>query len=398
MASNELSIPIILKIIKKHFFKMCGIVFIILVITTGLFFVVPYKFTADAVILPPAQESMGGGLGSFLTSLSGSSGGGGMSLLGAATGGGGTKSRVYSSMLRSRAVCQYVIDDVGLLESEYFEDIEPQKLLEILQKKIFTDVRKNGMIDVELALSTPFFATRADKDTMANLTADIINSSLMGLDSIIKSQAQNRSNLSKDYIEKELLAYGLQLDSIETLLEEYQSQNKVLEIKEQIKMILEQAVAMGTELGTAKVKLAVAKQQFQPNAPQLNALREEYNTLATQYESIQTGGLTGGDAIGIPLANVPKLTREYAALYRDKKIIEEVMLYLETLRHQEAISVSKKLPSITILDNAQVPYKKTAPKYSMMYIFAFIFGWLIALVWAFYRSVKEGMITVSKSE
>lgn len=397
MENNELSMAVILKIIKLYKFKMAKIVFVILLITTGLFFVVPYKYSADAVILPPEEESMGGGLGSFLSALPG--GGSGASLLGMASGGGSsTKARLYSSMLRSRTICHYVIDKNNLDSNQYFKKMPPQMLVKFLQKSIFTDVQKNGMIDVELELNTPFFATKKDKQAMANLSANIINSAIAGLDSVIRAQSQQRSSLSKNYIELELQNYAKRLDSIERQLEMYQSNNKVLEIEEQMKYILEQAIAMGAGLGEAKVELAIAEAQFQSTAPQLISLKQKYNTLAEQYSRIQTGGLVDGDAFGISLANVPKLTREYTILFRDKKIIEEVMLYLETLKHQEAISINKELPSITILDPAEVPFKKTAPKYSMMYIFAFIFGWLFALAWAFYKAAKAGMITIKKEE
>ncbi len=396
MKETDLSLAVLLKVFKSYFWKMAKILLVILIITTGLFFVVPYKYYADSAILPPENDRSSGGLSSFLSSFSS---GGGAGLLGAATGGvGSSKNNVYSAILKSRTICNHIIDKNNLKEVEYFKKMKQQELIEMLQESIFTEVRKNGILEINIALSTPFFPNKEDKTAIAELTCNIVNSAVDGLDSLVRSQQKGRSYLSKDYIEREIHQYAIRLDSLERKLESYQSDNKILEMEEQFKLVMEQAVAVGSELGTAKVELDMASQHFQPGAPQLQSLLKKYNTLAEQYEKIQSGGMTESDAYGISLNDIPKMTREYTALYRDRKIIEEVMLYLETLRHQEAISIAKEMPSITVLDPAIVPEKKSAPKFKIMYIFAAVFGGLGAYLWAIIDAAKKGLVTIRRED
>lgn len=388
MENNELTLGLIFRAVLKYKKRGITIIVVFLLITTGLFFVLPHKYSSHASIFPPEQNSAGGGLSSFLSSFSG----GGGALFSMAGTGSGTQSKVYADILNSRSTAKHVIEVNKLDSNKYFKDMKPQQRIKLIRKSMPATVRKTGFIDIDVNLATGFFPTDKDKDEVAELTRQLVISAIDGLDSILKEKNRMAAEQSKLYIEKEIHKYSVRLDSIEDKLQEYQSSNNVLEIEEQMKMILTQAIETGAELGKAKFQLNVARRQYQPNTPQLQALEEKYRSIEEQYNNIQSGGLTQQDAMSISLEKVPELSREYASLFRDKKIIEEVMLFLETQKHQEAIKISKDIPQISVLDAPEVPFQKSAPSYRMMYIFAFLLGCLIAVFTALYKAAKDGMI------
>jgi uncharacterized protein involved in exopolysaccharide biosynthesis len=179
-------------------------------------------------------------------------------------------------------------------------------------------------------------------------------------------------------------------------MEKFQSEHKVLAIEEQTTAIVQQAIEVGKELAEAKVELAVLSNELNPNSAQIKAIKDKVLTLQNQYESIQTGGLVESDAFAFPLKQVPTLLKEYARLLRERKVLEQVTLYLETQRHQEAIQEKKDIPIVEVLDKAEVPYKRIAPSRKIIAILSFSLSLLFALGYVLIRAYKQGIITIEQ--
>ena len=86
------------------------------------------------------------------------------------------------------------------------------------------------------------------------------------------------------------------------------------------------------------------------------------------------------DNFSIPFSDIPELMREYTALYRDKKIYEQVLLYLETQSHQDALQASRDISQVEMLDFPNLPEIPTAPHKTLMVVLAFMVSTIIALL------------------
>lgn len=382
---NEFNLSLIIKLIKLYKKKIIKITLSIMIITVIFSFIMPYTYSVEAILMPPKKEKSSGGLSSFLQSFSG----GGLSL---ASVGKSNQSKLYAAMLSSRTVVEYTIRKNNLDSSKYFDDTEHYKIVKQLREEITSDVGKNGLIQLEFGLQTSFFASSEEKKEVAILAADIVNYAVEGLDSVLRAQSMISANLSKTYIVKELDKYYIKLDSIEAELEAYQSQNNVLEIEEQLKAIMEQAVTTGAELSIADAEYRIANAEFNSDAPQLKVAREKYESLAEQYKNIQTGGLFESDKFSISLDKMPKIARKYATLLRDQKIMQEVMLYLETQRHQEGIAANRNVPTVDVLDMAVVPEKQSAPSKKMMLLLSIILGFIFAVIYILFDVSRKGIL------
>jgi len=372
---EEKDINIYLDHIKNSKKKIALIVGSISIITVIYSFIMPYSYESYSTIMPPSSSSSGGGLSSFLQNMSG----GGLVLGGL---GKSNTSLVYVDILSSYKNTEYIVDKLRLDTNSYFESVNKQELIYNLQKAFLITVEKSGVINISVELKTPFLPNDEDKNRISSLSARIVNTCTEGLDNIMRNFTNSKAKLSRIYIENELDNYRIKLDSVSLALEEFQTENKVLSLEDQTKAIVEQAITVQTELLTVGLELNMAKILYNEEASEINTLSRQYSYLKQKSLDIQTGNESESE-FAIPLNNVPKLMRIYRDLFRDKKTLEKVILYLETQRHQEAIQEKKDVPLVEILDKANKPEKRASPQRKLMLILAFILSSLISIFYIF---------------
>ncbi len=391
MEKQEISINQLFKLINNNKKYIIIITLAFTIVLIGFSFIMPYTYSVQTVIMPPKQESSLGGLSSLLKDMPSSVG-----MLGGMGKSGGNPT--FIGILRSRSVVQYIIDKNDLTNNVFFRTANRSDLITSIQKSFNVDNTKDGFIYLEFAWKTGYFSSKNQKDSLASLTAILANDAVEGLDFIIRKQSMSKAKFSEEYISGEIKKYNTKLDSIAIVLENYQKNNNLFEIDEQLKAILQQAVGSGTVLGEAQFELMVAEQEFSANSPQLRAIRNKYNAVLSQYKDIQSGGLTKGDKFSIPLKEIPELARRYAILYRDREVIEQVILYLEMQRHQDGIQASRDIPVVEVLDKAEKPLKSSAPVKKFMLLGGLIFGFFISLLYVVFTTWRKGRAVVSQKE
>lgn len=365
--------------------KTTNIIFFTLLTLLVVFLIIsPYQYLADASIMPPKQQSNQMNMGAMLQNLN----------LGAMSGGLGSLqqsnlSLFYGEVLKSKSVANYIIDTLKLRKSQFFKNYKEGQLQEIIIQSLDILVDRSGVIYLSAYVWTDFFPNSEDKDSAAILSSQIANTAIQALDYIIRQRANNISSKTKDFIAGEIQVYLKKLDSVQNSLEVFQSNKKVLELEEQTKAIVAQANELSVELAKAEVELNLAKKLYSENAQSLRVLQENYNTLRSQFNKIQTGGLTGEDQFSIPLKDIPNLIRQYTNLIREQKLYEQILAYLRTTYYQEAISEKKDVPQVDVLDWAAKPYKKNAPTYSLALIIGLIIDFFIVLIFIIYKHSRS---------
>lgn len=387
---EEFSIFSLLKLIKfnRRFIALFILVFLVVVI--GYSFIQPHKYEAYATLLPPEEKGGSSGLGSFIQSVSG---GGGL-VLGAM--GKGNKSQVFKDILQSRTVAKYIADKLDLYNDPRFASPSKEMIYDHIRALITIEVDNSGLVTVAATSSTPYFPGRKDMDSAAVISAKIANTAIEGLDFVLREKNVSSSRKTREYIEGELIGYRKKLDSMERELEVFQSANKVLGLEDQISALVNQAITIGTELNKAIIDLTLAEQEYSYDSPKVKAYKQAVEKLKTQYEKVQSGGLIDNDEFSIPLKNVPELLREYTNLVRDIEIIEKVIIYLETQRHQEAIQEERDIPVVEALDKAYTPQFRAAPNRKLMLVLGFFIATFLALLIIVVRAYIKGMIFVKK--
>lgn len=380
---RELNLYKFLQVFKLNIKKIILIVFILDLLLLGYTFIMPQMYKSELSIMPPKGSSSGGALSSFISNIAGSAlSFGGMSE---------SKSGLYADILKSKSVTGKVINKLRLDTLSQFSKVNRLDLQGMLASSVEVDVEKSGIIRLVCEMKTDYLASNKDVDFTKNLVKVVTDAFASSLDDVLKEKSNSTAKNSRIYIEGEIAKYNKQLDSVAFLLQNFQETNNVLEIEEQTKAIVQSAIDIGSQIIKAEYELNLAKLQMSPNSEKVNILKEQVELLKSQYTQVQSGGL-GSDKFSIPLSKVPDLARQFATLYRDRTILEKVILYLETQKHQEYIQEEKDTPVIEVLDDAYLPFKKSAPQRSLILILGTIIFLAGTSIFVVYKAYKKGAL------
>ncbi len=329
--------------------------------------ITPFEYDADASILPPKQNNNSVNLSSVLQSS-------GLGGLGSIAGMQSTNlSILYANVIKSRSVSEFIIDSLKLQKTSFFAGIPRYLLNQIIQSSLNVVNDRSGMIYLTCSIRTGYLPSQKLKDSAALLSSEVANTAIIALDYVIRQRNNSVSGKTKDFIGGEINDYSAKLDSIQNELEKFQEQNKVLELEEQTKAIVLQANEIATKLAKAEVELKINKNLYSNNSQVIKTLQESYDVLKSQFDKIQSGGLTSTDNFSIPLERIPKLIREYSNLVREQKLYEQIIAYLRTIYFQEAIQEKKDVPQIDVLDWAHKPEVKSFPSYKLLFAITVLF-------------------------
>jgi uncharacterized protein involved in exopolysaccharide biosynthesis len=383
---SELNFSKIIQVLKINSKKLILTILILDILLVSYSFIMPQMFKSELVILPPKNSSSGSSLSNFISSL----GGAGLSIGGV----GESKSGLYADILKSKTVANKVSKRLSLDTLSMFSKFNELELQNLLSSMIETKVDKSGLIRLVCELKTDYLADENEIEFTKNLVKELTDAFGIALDEVLKDKNNSSAKSSRIYIENEIDKYKIKLDSVSVALQKFQEENNILEIEEQTQAIVKNAIDLGSKILEYENELNLAKLQMNPNSSSIKILEDQVVLMKSQYARIQDGGLAD-DNFSIPLSKVPDLARRFADLYRDREIVEKVLLYLETQRHQEFIQEEKDTPVIEILDYAYKPIKKSAPQRSLMLILGTIIFSIFTSIFIVYRAYKKGSLEIN---
>ncbi|MEZ4724631.1 MAG: Wzz/FepE/Etk N-terminal domain-containing protein [Candidatus Kapaibacterium sp.] len=372
----------ILNRLKKKKSRIAISIVSIVALVMAFTFIMPYTYMANSSIMPPEKTS-GGSLNSFLQNVSG--------MIDLAGGGqADSRSKLMKSILSSRSVAEKVYDKLDLKNNILFKEYKKQDVIAYIPTLFEVEVEKSGIIMLNGLVPTGYLPNDNEKKAASELSYKITNVAIDALNEVLVEKNSSTARNSKLYVENEIKKYKKELDSVSTQLEQFQSDNKVLALEEQTTAIVSQVIELNSLLTETKTKLNLAKLEYSENSPQVAALESQVEFLQKQSNQLQAGN---DDEFSISLNKVPKLSREYMELFRDKKIIMNVLTYLETQKHQEAIQEEKDIPVVQVLDTAIEPRFKYSPsRGKILFISTFISTVIVLLIFmivSYYEIRKE---------
>ncbi|PKL79890.1 MAG: hypothetical protein CVV25_06325 [Ignavibacteriae bacterium HGW-Ignavibacteriae-4] len=359
----------ILDKLKKSKIKIALSIATIVAIVMGYTFIMPYTYMANSSIMPPEKTS-GGSLNSFLQNVSGMidlSGGGQVD----------SRSKLMKSILSSRSVAEKIYNKLELKDNVLFKKFEKQDIIGYIPSLFEVEVEKSGIIILSGYIPTGYLPNDKEKAAAAELSYKLTNVAIDALNEVLIEKNSSTAKNSRMYVENEIRKYKIQLDSVSTELENFQSTNKVLALEEQTTAIVSQVIELNSLLTETKTKLNLAKIQYAENSPQITALQSQVDFLQRQSNELQAGN---EDEFSISLNRVPNLTRKYLELFRDKTILMNVLTYLETQKHQEAIQEEKDIPVVQVLDTAIEPKSKYSPSRGKIFFISIFISTVVILL------------------
>lgn len=314
-----------------------------------LLFIYPRTYKATVTVLPPEKEEAVGGLSSLLS---------GQNFTNLLSGGfTNASSQLYAEILKSRSVKLYVVKKLNLVH--YFNSKDEYGAVKRLDKALNIGINQEGIISLSVNVSTPlmpmFFA---NQDSMKNLSADLSNAFIEGLDKVNHEKLSSKAKKARIYIGQQIKITRAKLDSVETALMLFQKENKTVSLPDQVSAAIDAAAKLKSEIVKTEVSIGLMQTSLKEDNRTLVGLKDKLTQLKEQYNKMEMGNR------GYLLAfrDVPELGKQLANLLREIKIQNEVYVTLQQQYYQEKIQENKEVPTVQVLDEAIPPDRASSPR------------------------------------
>lgn len=381
--TEEISLLDVLTILVGHrrfillFVAACTVVMAIVSL------VVPQVYTAKVSILPPEKNERSG-LSSLLSSAS-------ASMLDFSPLSENRSSDYFLDVLRSRTMMDSLFSDYPDVRA-YFAGITDLRAdqAELFTGAVSSDAGRDGMVTSTVQLSTGMMPSSAENARTAKLSAQIASGLARELDKLNRLKLVSRAHNARVYIEEQIHRVKGQLDSLYGTLTAFQREHKVLALEKQVESEVKSAAELQSKIMELEYQMRFRLRSQTPSNYETQQLRERLAALKEQYAQLQGGGDSTDYFLAFP--QIPALQKDYANMVRDLKALEQVYAYLQTQYFQERVQEERDTPTVQVLDEPQVPERRTAPKRTLWVLLTLLFSTLGACVGVVARDVFVGRI------
>jgi uncharacterized protein involved in exopolysaccharide biosynthesis len=347
-----------------------------LILGTLIAFLIRPKYESTANIMPPEQ----GDRGALLSLLAGRVGGGGSDAAGLASLAGNvlgvsSTGALFVELAQSRTVEDRIIDRFGLQKvygARYRQDA--RKMLE--QLTAIGQDRKSGVISIQVT------------DTSPQRARDVAQAYVEELDRLLSAVSTSSARRERIFIEQRLTSVKSDLDDAEKRFSAFASKNTALDIKEQAKAEVGAAAVLQGQLIAAESELQGLQQIYTPSNVRVRSLRARVDELHSQLQRIAgTDASLASDNADSSRDSYPSIRRlpllgvEWADLYRKTKIQETVYELLNQQYELTRIQEAKEIPTIRVIDPANLPEKKSWPPRLLIIIAITASALFVTTIW-----------------
>lgn len=337
------------------------------VVAVGASFLVPRTFTAEAMLLPPAQQ------GSSLASLAGALGGGAAALVGSTLPGLKDPNDQWIAMLRSRVVADALLDRFDLVRlygvNHRFEARRE------LGENTRIDVTRQGMISLRVDDHDPQRA-----QAMAQAYID-------ELQKLSNAVAVTAAAKRRAFFERQLADASLRLGQAEAELKSVGVQSDVLKTSPQatveaIADVQRSILALEVQISGLRATFTESSAPMQQAQARLAQLRSRLATLQSAQPAPArpaAAPANGPRTVETPAAEATAADQSYVARYRAFKyaelVFESIARQLELARLEEA----REGTLVQVVDPPMVPEWKSKPRRAVVGLVTTL-GTLVALL------------------
>jgi capsule polysaccharide export protein KpsE/RkpR len=326
-----------------------------LVLSAVVAFLIPNQYESSISIMPPDAMNSGG---EMLAALAGKASPELAAMAGGLLGMRGSGA-LFVDLFRSRSVQDNVVDKLDLQKiyhSRYKQDA--RKRLD--SRTDINEDRKSGVISLTVTDQSP---QRAH---------DIAEAYVAELNHLVSQVSTSSARRERVFIEQRLTAVKSDLEEAEKQFGAFASKNSALDIKEQTKAMVESAGVLQGQLIASESELQSLEQIYTNNNVRVRSLQARVDELKRQLQKLEGTDaslvLNGGapdaahpDQMYPPIRKLPLLGVEWADLYRRMTIQETVYELLNRQYELARIQEAKEIPTINVVDPADVPQRKSSP-------------------------------------
>lgn len=359
-----------------------AVTFVFLVTGLLLAFLLPVRYKATVIILPPQQTSS---LGSTLASQFE-----GLSSIAALAGGGlGLKNPndMYVAMLKSEATENGVIGRFDL-QKEY-------------NRRYLTDTRKvlERRSEIEGGLKDGLIRISVE-DHDRQRARDIANGYVDQLRELSQHLAVTEASQRRVFFQNQLDQTRTQLANAEESMERAEQQTGLFQLDSQAKALIESGAMLRAQIAAKEVELQGIRNYATGENAAVSEAEQELAGLRAQLAKLGGSEGQGSDELILPKGQIPAAGLEYLRKLRDVRYYEAEFSILAKQLELARLDEAREGSMIQIVDPATVPEKRSYPQRLILVLsFLFsgiLFGILAALAKASLDRANRNLVTHDK--
>jgi len=215
------------------------------------------------------------------------------------------------------------------------------------------------------------------------------------LNALMAQLSTSSARRERIFLEDRLRVVKQELDSASKDLAEYSSKNATLDVADEGKAIVAAAATLQGELIAAQSEVKGLEQIYTSNNVRVKSLHARINELERKLNELGgSAGMSAGDAgdtgnarndnqefLYPSLRQLPLLGQRYLELYRRAKIDEKIYELLTAQYEMARVQEAKEIPTVKVLDEANIPERKSGPPRAALTILFTLFFFLFGAVW-----------------
>ena len=334
--------------------------FLTTLLATLIVFLLPSRYTAVTVLMPPSQNSASTAILAQLGSASGLAATAGASL--------GIKNPedMYVDLMRSRTVEEAVIHRFNMQEKYHVEKLSEAR--RALEKHVSIAYNtKDGFISIS--------ATDPDP----RIASDIANGYLDEFRNKSAQLALTEAGQRRKFFEEQLRDETDKLTDAENALKSTEQSTGVLELGSQTRALGESAATIRAQLDARQVELQSMHAYATDQNPEVARVQEQIAALKQQLARLN--GSDQDQGLIVPKGKVPEAGLEYMRRMRDVKYHETVSELLARQYEVAKIDEARQGAIIQVVDPAAPPDSRSFPKRSLTVAVVFVLSLILACLY-----------------
>jgi tyrosine-protein kinase Etk/Wzc len=341
-------------------------------LATLLAFVLPARYTATVVLLPPQQNSsMSSALASQLGSLAG------MAALAGGSLGIKNPNDMYVAMFKGRTVEDAMVHDFGLMR-EYHDRYLSDARKDLERHATVDGSGKDGLIHISIEDHDPHRA------------AELANGYVDRFRSLSEHLAITEASQRRLFFEQQLEQAKNNLADAEEALKQTEQKTGLIQLDSQARALIESAASLRAQIAAKEVQIQGMQTYATGQNSQLVEAEQELDGLRAQLAKL--GGNTDGSGeLIVPKGMVPEAGLEYVRKLRDVKYYETIFDILARQFEIAKLDEAKQGALIQVVDSAVPPDKKSFPRVGLFLLGGSVAGFFVGICFVLVAAAIENL-------
>jgi len=302
--------------------------------------------------------------------------GGGIGALGSSLLGMNTSADLFSEVILSRTVQDELINKFELRKVYGIKRMVDTRK-ELTRRTDISIDRKSGVLTIQVTDHEPKRASAMAQEYVAQLN------------NVVTQLNTSSAHRERVFLEERLTEVKQELEASEKEFSEFSSKNGAIDIKEQGKAMVESAAVLAGQLIAARTEMQGLRQIYTDNNVRVRAMQARVNEMERQIRKVggadenKEGSGAADDELYPSIRKLPLLGVTYADLFRRTKVEETVFETLTQQYELAKVQEAKEVPSVKVLDPADVPEKKVFPPRTLLVLTGTILALALGAAWIF---------------